>query len=63
MKDNFPTYSPFVQLALEVCQRLSKIDTIKKEPVMSHMIKHLVKRYDSHGAAILDLWFILIFWF
>lgn len=55
MKGNFPTYSPFAQLALEVCQRLSKIGTIKKEPVMSHMIKHLVKRYDSHGAAILDL--------
>ena len=61
MEDNFPIYSPFVQLALEVCQCLSKIDTVKKEPIMSDMIKHLVKRYDSHGTAILDLWFILIF--
>lgn len=55
MEDNFPIYSPFVQLALEVCQCLSKIDTVKKEPIMSDMIKHLVKRYDSHGTAILDL--------
>ena len=62
---NSPTDNPFVQLAYERCQRLCKIETIKKEPTTFDVIKTLVTKYCGKNSTIPDLRFLLtvLFWF
>ena len=56
---NSPTGNPFVQLVFEGCQRLCQIETTKKEPVTSGMIKTLVTKYGGENSTIPDLRFLL----
>ena len=48
---NSPTDNPFIQLALEGCQRLCETKTTKKEPITSDMIKGLVTKYSGENST------------
>ena len=57
---NSPTDNIFVQLALEVCQRLCETETTKKDPLTSDKSKTLVTKYGGKNSTIPDLRFLLI---
>ena len=59
MKFNSPTGNSFVQLAFEGSQRQCKIETTKKEPITSDIIKSTVTKYGVKNSSILDSRFLL----
>ena len=46
-----PIDNPFVQLAFEVCQCLSQLETTKKEPITSEMIRPFVNKFGGKMQA------------
>lgn len=59
MKFDSSTDYPFVKPASEGCQLLCQSETIKKEPIISEMIRSLVNKFRGKKASLLDLRFLI----